>query len=549
MTRPFGTISRATWFAFATYLAISSVLTLSWWRGLSPFPFLGSDAGNIAGYAAAWADREAFSGDPVLGDVNNFRFYATAHIPALIALRWVVGDFGGAFLVLLLATMLVQAWGFYRLGKLLFENRLGAWLLGVLSFGTVSLTIDYWGTYHDAQPRFVYAAILPYLLAAAIRRANQPLAWPGLFLAHGLASYVHPVSGPSVALATWLMLLARGPRGLSPPAWIAQLIKAGAIYSLVFLPFAVNYLMGREFGRTADFESMMATYIDLLEAVHIDGMLYVRTIMTAWQAWLLLPAWGLAGAAAVWRLAPEKRGQLGLLALWLAGIVAASLGVTLVEQAVARALRVLPPEIDTIRNVRYVFPVLIVWGLWGTLLFAGRVFSGRGAAMAATLVALAWFAANKPGVLPTRATLACLGQGRLLCPPADWVDRGQVLEWLKRNIPRGTKVLPALDRHERSLDVGVAVRYHARLPVAFSYKDGGTTLGYANDAALSQWKNTARRLESAWAARDLGAILSLAGELDAAVVLLDFVPAPLLPEPWRIVLTRGNYVVLARSAM
>jgi hypothetical protein len=256
----------------------------------------------------------------------------------------------------------------------------------------------------------------------------------------------------------------------------------------------------------------------------------------------------MAGATAVWWLSPERRAQVGLLVLWLGGIVFASLGVTLAEQALSRALGALPPEIDTIRNVRYVFPVLLICGLWGTMAIARRTLSPPFAAMAISVVAFVWLAANKPGVIPTRETVACLMKGRALCPPQEWIERQIVLEWLRREAPRGAKILPALDRYRTAMEISLALRYHARLPVVFSYKDGVSTLGYGNHAVLPRWTQIRRRLEAAWIARDVSAIFTLAEELDATLVLMDFASPSLPPPSWRQVLVQGNYVVWRRSA-
>lgn len=533
--------------AFGVFFVISSFLTLSWWRGMVPFPLLGGDAGNVASYAAAWLEPEAFAGDDALGDAGNFRFYATVHVPVLIFLEKIFGDFGTAFVALLWVTMLIQSMGFYRLGSVVFESGLGAWLLGLLSFGTVPLTIDYWGTYHDAQPRFVFGAVFPYLLASAIGWAREPDKWPRLFVAHGLASYIHPVSGPSVALASWLMLAMRGPGHTPAFPWSIRLLKAGVAYLIVFLPFALNYLTSREYGQTGDLETMLATYAGLFGREYIDGLFYVQRIMSAWQTWILA-AWGAAGATAVWWLSPERGAQVRLLVLWLGGVVIASLGVTLAEQALSRALGALPPEIDTIRNVRYVFPVLLVCGLWGTMAVARKTLPSPFAAMAISFVAFAWLAANKPGVIPARETAACLMKGRVLCPPQEWIERQIVLEWLRREAPRGAKILPALDRYRTAIEISLALRYHARLPVVFSYKDGGSTLGYGNHTALPQWARILRRLENAYETHDTNAIFTLAEELDAILVLTDFALPSSSPPSWRQVLVQGNYVVWVRSA-
>ena len=268
----------------AIYAVTAAILAASWWRGLVPFPFLDGDAGNIASFAAGWSHPGAWTGDMVLANHDNFRFYATIHIPLLIALAPLTGDLGTAFVVLLAPLMWIQALGHWLLGRLLFRHADGAFLLGLLSFGSVSMTLDYYGTYPDAQPRFLFQAALPFLLAGLVKAAESPGRWPRLMGLHGLAVYLHPVSAPSVALASWLTLLLRGPRG--------RPVMAGLAFVLPALPFAAMYLSGHEHGPTADYAAALARQSLLFGPEFTDGWAYLRRVLTTWQMRWFVPVWG-----------------------------------------------------------------------------------------------------------------------------------------------------------------------------------------------------------------------------------------------------------------
>lgn len=531
------------WRAVAIYAAISILCAWTWWRGVLPFLFLSSDSANIASFAAGWMTPDAFGGDAILEDKDQYRFYATIHIPLLIALSHVFGDLGTASLSLVVPTMLLQAVGSHRLGAVLTGETIGAWLFGLASFGMVSLTIDYYGTHPDAQPRSLYSAIFPFLLAELVVRAQQPRKWTGLFAAHGLGAYIHPVSAPSVALASWLALACHRRRWRDLP----RLLLAGGVFLAIFLPFAINYLTSHEHGVTADYERISALFPVLFGSEYSDGLAYAETMLTAWQARVLMPLFGVAGAIAVWLLEPQRRDTLALTLWWLVAIVAASLGVTLLEQAATRALRVIPPEIDTIRNLRYVVPLLTAWGLWGTVVAARHAFSPRAAIVAVGAIGAAWLLANKPGIVPVRATVACLMNGKLVCQPATWLERLPAYEWLRVSAPRRTKVLPAVDR-DFGIDVGPTIRYYAGLPVVFAYKDGGPIFGYANHAKVDAWLETARRLQALHSGRDVSGILSLADDLGAGIVLFDFPAKPPIEKSWSVLFGHGSYTVMGRSA-
>lgn len=530
----------------AIYAAIAVGLALSWWRGQVPFPFLGGDAGNIASFAAGWLHPDAWAGDMVLSDSDNFRFYATIHIPLLMGLSAVVGDLGTAFALLLAPVMWVQAMGFRLLGRVVFNHAGGAFVLGLVSFGTVPMVIDYYGTYHDAQPRFLFQAALPFLLAGLITAIDHPRNWPALFGWHGLAHYLHPVSSPSIALATWLTLAVRGPRGRVLAIWLGWLVLAGLAYVILILPFAVLYLHDHKPGGSdLDYAAGIARMSRLFGAYFTDGLLYAQTLFGTWRSGIFVPMWGMVGALIVWRFAPERRHLLWVLLIWLAMVVAGSLGVTLLEQAISNYLQVLPVEIDTIRNLRYVVPILLVLGVWGATLVAERL-SRRWAMAVLAASAIVWLGVNKPGVMPVRSSIECLSSGRLLCPPAEWGERLAMLDAL-RQLPAGTSVLPALHRHE-GVDASLAMRYYALQPVTFSYKDGGTSLGYANPGAIDLWQDLAARLEAAHQSSDWDAIAAMADDLKAGAIAADMVPPADLPG-WRQVHGSGRYSVFVRSAM
>ncbi|CUW38077.1 membrane protein of unknown function [Magnetospirillum sp. XM-1] len=526
------------------YAGISALLTLVWWRGMVPFTFLGPDAGNIASFAAAWSHPGQWHGDMVLANTENFRFYAILHIPLLMGLASLLGDFGTAFVVLLWPVMWLQAEGYWRLGRLLFGQGGGALALGLLSFGTVPLTIDYYGTYVDAEPRFLFQAILPFLLIGLLGAADSPKGWFRLFGLHGLSMYVHPVSTPSVALASWLTLALRGPGGAPAAVWVWRLVAAGVVFVAVIVPFGINYLTGHQHGATADYAEAIARQHRLFGTIFMDGLVYAQTMLSQWRARWFVPAWGVLGAMAVWVLAPHQRRRLVLLTAWMVLVVATSLGVTLLEQAIGRHFQLLPVEIDSIRNMRYGVPILMVFGLWGAVEAAGRMPRRRGGLLIGA-VACVWLVVNKPGGLPVRAVADCLASGRLSCPSGEWLDRRAMLAALRDKVARGTPVLPFVDRYE-GLDAVLAVRYGALLPVAFCFKDGGTALGYANHGVLDRWLELSERLNEAHRSMDWRSLVATADELGAGIIVTDLEPPPL--SGWAVIHAGGRYRVLARSA-
>ena len=137
-----------------------------------------------------------------------------------------------------------------------------ATLLALMSLRKVDLTIDYIGSFHDVEPRFLFQAFLPWLLASVIRLGDRPSLWPMIMAGAGLLIYVHPVSAPSVAFATWLGLWAY--RVETIPVALLRLIVAGVVFLLVSAPFLWVYLKSREYGASDDAGALLEAQRQLI---------------------------------------------------------------------------------------------------------------------------------------------------------------------------------------------------------------------------------------------------------------------------------------------
>jgi hypothetical protein len=200
--------------------------------------------------------------------------------------------------------------------------------------------------------------------------------------------------------------------------------------------------------------------------------------------------------------------------------------ITYVEQWIGRRYQILPVEIDLIRNIRYVSPILLIFGIWGTWRLTQRLPRRTGAIMLVA-VSLVWFSVNRPGSIPFRTTAECFLDGRILCRP-DHVD-GQLaaLEFAKRDIPQRVPILPILNAFN-GMDFVLALRYFAFKPVVFAEKDGGT-FTYANHAAIDGWLRIRSEIAAVRAIADpaerLARAEALGRQTGAGLIVVDF-PVP-----------------------
>lgn len=522
----------------AGFLLYAAVFQLERWKGFTPFVFLGGDAGNIASYAAALDHPQLFVGDSALGDPDELSFYATIHVPLLRALCPLVGDYGTAYVSLLGIHVLLQALGFYVLGRVLFQDRFWALLLSVATLMPVWVGLGtLWGTYADPVPRFTFQTLLPFMLSLALVWGARPTRWPAIMGIAGLLMYVHPVSAPSWAFALWLGLAAEQSGVMSPRRRLALLALAAAAFLLVSIPFVATYLGSREHG-VPQATSVASHYRILREAfpsAYFDAGLAVRGFVAKWRdARALVWLWAAIGAVVLWRLGGRERRLFAHVALWTVGILGVSVGVSWLDQWQASARQVLPVQFDLIRGIRYLVPLLLICAISPLAALHARLTNSRevtgrrrAAALAIMLVGVAFVAAwtfrHRPPEI--RTALVCWQSGRFTCPHPAWPPLLEMLEAVRTHTSEGEKL------HAPS--VAWPLRYYALRPVVHSRRDIGV-FQYSKPEALPHWQATRRRIRAIGEIKDprerFRARLELAGSLgaEAAVFASPMIPRKLL---------------------
>ena len=502
------------------------------WQGASPYLFLESDAANIAGFAAAWDHPMSFVGDPVLGDPRNFRMYSVIHIPILRTLAKWTGDYGTAFLLLLGPAVFVHATGFYLLGRVVFLRRLWAVILAIVTLMPVTLNLgEYWGLYQDAQPRFVFQALLPLLLAAAYYWRSVPAAWPWLMGAAGLLIYIHPPSVPAWGLAIWSGLWV-----FHPPFWslkkrLGYMALLGGVSVFVALPFLLHVLQNQAHGspQGAAYDQIREIMVVRFTEAYLDVPTALKDFILLWSHKWFLWVWAFAGTMAMVYLRPDSRKDIALVGIWLAGLLTASVGIPFTEQAITRYYHLIPVEIDLIRGLRYTIPfmlLLCVWPLteidkkleraWAPLLiFRTTAVIG----VFAVLIGNYWQDS------PLRDTVSCWRRQKLVCMTQREQQTMDALIAVHQHTPPGATILPTAYE--------LPIRYYALRPVVYAWKDG-SILAYTNRTALVKWYETYKEWMASVAneanrknpAARIKALVVLSRKLGADYLFVDFVIGP-----------------------
>jgi hypothetical protein len=467
-------------FSIITY---ASLYFCGKWGGLTPSPELWSDAASITGYAAALEHPQNFINDPLVGNPKNSIPYDFFYIPVITLLSRIFGDYSLATLVLLPVCIITQLIGFYLLGLALFKNRLFAVILVLITSIQVQYGAwDYWGLFSDPQPRFLFQAFVPFIFLLALKWKSKAAHWPIVMALVGLATYIHILSGPAIALTIWLgFLLVKQDNGLTK-RHISWLWLTGCTYLIVISPILVKLIKAGSFFSSETSLSYTESYAFIQEnyAVLLDVPAILSSYLKSLTSYgILIP--GIVGLfIAVW-VRSEERKDFFLLLSWLGGLLFCSLAVPLLEHSLLHSLKILPLEFDLVRNLRYTIPLWIMMALIGFNILRSRLLivihkkmmiiginililflGGVWFMQAYARYTLSSYYVNDYAI----QTIKCIRQQKLFCPSKNKQNVVAMLNYIDRKIP--------LEASFMSIPSGKLtdqIRYGGMRSVAFSESD------------------------------------------------------------------------------
>jgi hypothetical protein len=544
-----------TW-ADAAAVAVFAVFALgnflARWKGIVPFIFLGSDAGIVSSFVAAFEHPDLFRHDVLLGNINNFRYYLAVHPVLIYALKKIVGDYGTAYIFLLPFITLAQAIGFYLLGMVLFRNRYWAFLLALITLCPIALPIrESWGAYHDPLPRSLFHAFLPYLLAAAFHFQDRRRAWPWIMVGCGFAFYIHPVSAPHWAFALWLGMWLFLPGQWSWGKKIGFMFGLGLVFVAMVLPWLANLVLVHE--HALDTAVKYRDLVPIISARVGPELLNVGLALEMWKkqifSWpmALYCSWALIASAAVAYLLPTMRKRVLLVAVWALGILFVAVGLTYAEQTICKTFGLSRFQMDSIRGIKYLVPLMLLLCIWPLAAISNvlprRSFKRLGVMLVGALLLAGWAHYYPPNLF-----MKCLKSwvhGSIM-PPVSPVEKEilAAVDSVHKYVPKGDRILP--------LTLALEIRYSALRPVVYSYKDGGI-FADTNRAALLTWnkiKNEVRGITASICANNLSSGLrrlqSLSRSLGAEYTIVNCKISPDVARTngWDIIWSNPLYTLM-----
>lgn len=467
------------WLVFMLFFGFTLLFFMGRWNGLTPFIDLGEDAEIVNSYAASLDNPGMFTGDPLFADPSNFGYYVSFQVPIVRFLKSVVGDYGTAYILLLIPFVLLQMTGFYVFGRVLFRGRLFPFLLAILSTFLINTqSWDYWGVFNDPQPRMMFQSLLPWVLALVIVSIKQTrLRWL-VFACLGFMIYIHPVSIPAIAFAIWFGYLCEKPKDYRWGPHFLKMLGFGLVFLLFTIPFFGKYLGNREITEAINLD--YGTAIGFLKSI-FPGTFELRLtqaqmIAGVIQSGLVLAAY--VGAVLVYRFSRERE-RFWMVMAWIAGILIVSIVFNALEQQIEYRLQILPVLMQLNRGLRYTVPLMEVLALWPLALLWERADELKGlrivyktiSALMGILLLIIFsnrFPATFETLIPDYrfSALRCLATGRLVCPDPMLLDQTDMAEYIRAKTPQGSMFLSI-----PPLDMGGAIRYEALRPLAFDQKD------------------------------------------------------------------------------
>ncbi len=492
---------RTLWWFDALVLLIIILLALlcffGQWKGSVPYVYLRGDASNIASWVAGRTYPELFKNDYVLGDLDNYRYYYTVYFPILQVLKQVAGDFGTASIVLYAPLIILQGIGFYLLGAEIFQHRIWGALLAGLNMLTFYMNLGtLWGiAFDDVVPRFMFQALLPYILLGAIKWRHKPKRWPWIMVFAGLMVYVHSVSTLTWGFGIWLGLWLFLPGEWSKFKKMSQMTFLGFVFLATILPFAITYLSNHVYGETIEYELVHSLMAGRYSPGALDlSRAFGDFLVILFDGETIFTLTGLIGIPISLLLGtPESRQKFRLITAWFIGLLIVAVIVPSIDHGIANMTNRLPYQVDLTRNLRYAFLFLSIFALSG-------------------IREMAHWLNNIDGILPRNSDLIspllggfflllmiqfhppflvtnswnCIVEGDLFCPrETNELQKLEVLDAIRNETPVGAKIMP--------IDLEMEIRYYALRPVIFAHKDIGV-LSRTNPVRLLQWHEKAQEI-------------------------------------------------------
>ncbi len=445
----------------------------------------GSDTLITISRALAQYDPSIYAGDFLFSSPQNYKFYNNASVWFFYLVESLgSGNFSTWYRALNILVVALFLFSWFFLAYRLYRSSICAAAFTVSCAVAIPvLSGDYWGLFNEPQARQMFSAVLPLIILAALEARPRVLDWMGVFLLMGMAMWLHPASGPPIALALLLAMMASQYEKKQLPLLVLRAALGGIVFLAFALPNIWQYYLGiREAAVGADPQLVRMAWELRYSSDYTDPVNGALAAVTrAFGGWrLVLPICATIGACLLLRRNDsEIRSKVRMILVFTLAIAFLAGGVPVIEAGVARAMGRTPMQMDLVRGLRYLVPMLLLIAFWSV---AHHVRATKAMQIFVSLaLATVWIAASQlsPRYRQNDNVLAgikCWLKAHPICPTTGETDLQRVLAELSDSEAFPGKVF--------SPEFGLQIRSYARRELAFDWKDTGW-LAYSNHKKLT----------------------------------------------------------------
>jgi hypothetical protein len=502
---------------------------------------LWTDASVVSAFSAALDHPDYFQNDALLSDQRRPKGYIALHVLLIRKLTKITNDYGYSYCLLIIPSLFLHLTGYYFLGRFLFKSRGISIILTGLSLVTVCYGLsDYWGFFIDAQPRFLFHAILPYLLIFTFWSIDRPRWWPVLFVSCGLIFYIHSISGLAIGWMFWFALTALKEKTISSKMKFLLLLVSGLIFLVLMSPIIYFYFINIRTMAISKSDTVASIPFSLAYQYFssmFSGMLDIKAIaenyVSRMLSYLILPLGFVGGVISIFLpLSHKEKKKINFIMISILALLIFGLLLPWIEYRIESYFSMMPMQIDFSRNLRYTIPLfdlLILYPIYW--LISNKSNFSRVQSSTALLIGifcLFGFTWNSVRLTPKYgytyeniffSGIKCLTRGNLFCPTSYEQESRRVIKFIRDELPNDSVFISIPDHR-----LSDAIRYRGLKSVALSDGDISRTilLDMQESMNLNQIsKKWNAILENQSTTDQIDAFVSLACENNVSHLLID----------------------------
>lgn len=329
-------------------------------QGDRQFVELGGDAATYASLAAALDHPEYFKGDPMFDNPNISKVFSLILVQLIRFNAHYTHNYGMGFTLLIIPHIFFQMLGFYLLGRRLFENRIWAFFLSMVTFVPISLGPELWGIWLPL-PRFLFQTFLPYLLCLAYIWKEDYKKWPWLMVFSGIIFYIHPFSGLAWGFTVWIAFLFFLPKNWTLLRKLITILELGFLFLLFISPYLANYLRSQPIGMKKDYEFVYYIIKTFFPRNITDALTVLRDFIgLTFRNGILLIAL-IMMILFLFLFSKNEKEKYKIVYIWIAGIFIISIVLPFLIGLIEKLLRIIPTESSLLtRGYRYLLPLIFL---------------------------------------------------------------------------------------------------------------------------------------------------------------------------------------------